>query len=109
MSRGLVGALCFSAPNLTRDRIRTFDEESHDVPSFLLSACSLLFVFYLRPGAERGRFSGGEGGLGRGHRWMNLTNQVRRLLNSNRVVIVNNDNMSGDPALRFLLCIRARL
>ena len=29
---------------------------------------------------------------------MNVTNQVRRLLNGNGVIIVNNDNMGGDPA-----------
>jgi hypothetical protein len=34
---------------------------------------------------------------GAGNRWMNVTNQVRRLLNGNRVIIVNNDTMGGDP------------
>ena len=35
---------------------------------------------------------------GAGNRWMDVTNQVRRLLNGNGVVMVNNDNMGGDPA-----------
>jgi hypothetical protein len=35
---------------------------------------------------------------GVGNRWMDVTNQVRRLLNGNGVIVVNNDNMGGDPA-----------
>jgi hypothetical protein len=35
---------------------------------------------------------------GVGNRWMDVTNQVRRLLNGNGVIMVNNDTMGGDPA-----------
>jgi hypothetical protein len=43
---------------------------------------------------------------GAGNRWMNVTNQVRRLLNGNRVVIVNNDTMGGDPAYGAVKILR---
>jgi hypothetical protein len=43
---------------------------------------------------------------GAGNRWMNVTNQVRRLLSSNRVVMVNNDNMGGDPAYGAIKILR---
>ena len=36
---------------------------------------------------------------GAGNRWMNVTNQLRRLLSGNGPVRVNNANMGGDPAV----------
>jgi hypothetical protein len=36
---------------------------------------------------------------GAGNRWMNVTNQLQRLLSGNGAVRVNNANMGGDPAV----------
>jgi hypothetical protein len=43
---------------------------------------------------------------GAGNRWMDVTNQVRRLLNGNRPVMVNNTNLGGDPAYGAIKTLR---
>jgi hypothetical protein len=43
---------------------------------------------------------------GAGRRWMDVTKQVRRLLNGNGRVPVNNDTMGGDPAYGVLKVLR---
>src|SRR3984957_7544262 len=45
---------------------------------------------------------------GVGNRWMDVTNQVRRLLNGNGVIVVNNDSMGGDPAYGAIKILRIR-
>ena len=45
---------------------------------------------------------------GAGNRWMDVTNQVRRLLNGNRPVFVTNDSMGGDPAYGAVKILRIR-
>jgi hypothetical protein len=45
---------------------------------------------------------------GAGNRWMDVTNQVRRLLTGNRRIIVNNDSMGGDPAYGVIKTLRIR-
>ena len=45
---------------------------------------------------------------GAGNRWMDVTNQVRRLLNGNGRVLVNNDTMGGDPAYGVIKTLRIR-
>jgi hypothetical protein len=62
----------------------------------LLAACCLFAT------SARAQNGGGwqvmKADWGAGNRWMDVTNQVRRLLNGNRAVLVNVDNMGGDPA-----------
>ena len=67
------------------------------LPLFCLLAASCLFS--APAGAQNG--SGWQvmkADWGAGNRWMDVTNQVRRLLNGNGRVLVNNDTMGGDPA-----------
>jgi hypothetical protein len=45
---------------------------------------------------------------GAGNRWMDVTSQVRRLLNGNGRVLVNNANMGGDPAYGAIKTLRIR-
>jgi hypothetical protein len=45
---------------------------------------------------------------GSGNRWMDVTNQVRRLLTGNGQVKVNNTNMGGDPAVGADKILRIR-
>jgi hypothetical protein len=45
---------------------------------------------------------------GAGKRWMDVTNQVRRLLTGNGRVTVNNANMGGDPAYGVYKILRIR-
>ncbi len=45
---------------------------------------------------------------GAGNRWMDVTNQVRRLLNGNGLVRVNNTTMGGDPAYGVYKILRIR-
>jgi hypothetical protein len=45
---------------------------------------------------------------GAGNRWMDVTNQVRRLLTGNGLVMVNNANMGGDPAYGAAKILRIR-
>jgi hypothetical protein len=67
------------------------------LPLFCLLAASCLFST-----SARAQNSGGwqvvKADWGAGNRWMDVTNQVRRLLNGNGLIMVNNDNMGGDPA-----------
>ena len=67
------------------------------LPLFFLLAASCLFAIPAQ--AQNG---GGwqviKADWGAGRRSMDVTNQVRRLLNGNRPVIVSNDTMGGDPA-----------
>ena len=71
-----------------------------------MPACRLLFVLFLRPAQNSGGWQVVRADWGAGNRWMNVTNQVRRLLNGNRVVIVNNDTMGGDPAYGAVKILR---
>jgi hypothetical protein len=43
---------------------------------------------------------------GVGNRWMDVTNQVRRLLSTNRVVMVTPDTVGGDPAYGVIKTLR---
>ena len=75
------------------------------LPLFCLLAASCLFSTSA-PAQNGGGWQVVRADWGAGNRWMNVTNQVRRLLNSNRVVIVNNDNMGGDPAYGAVKILR---
>jgi hypothetical protein len=67
------------------------------LPLFLLIAASCLYSIPARA-QSGGGWQVTKADWGAGRRWMDVTNQVRRLLNGNRPVIVNNDTMGGDPA-----------
>jgi hypothetical protein len=67
------------------------------LPLFCLLAASCLFSTSARA-QNGGGWQVQKAEWGAGNRWMNVTNQVRRLLNGNGRVLVNNDNMGGDPA-----------
>jgi hypothetical protein len=77
------------------------------LPLFCLLAASCLFSAPAR--AQNG--SGWQvmkAEWGAGNRWMDVTNQVRRLLNGNGRVLVNNDTMGGDPAYGVIKTLRIR-
>jgi hypothetical protein len=67
------------------------------LPLFFLLAASCLFSTSARA-QNGGGWQVVKADWGTGNRWMDVTNQVRRLVNSNRVVVVNVDTMGGDPA-----------
>ena len=75
------------------------------LPLFCLLAASCLFS--IPAGAQSG---GGwqvvKADWGAGNRRMDVTKQVRRLLNGNRRVPVNNDTMGGDPAYGVIKTLR---
>ncbi len=75
------------------------------LPLFCLLAASCFFSTSARA-QNGGGWQVVKADWGAGNRWMNVTNQVRRLLNSNRVVMVNNDNMGGDPAYGAIKILR---
>ena len=66
-------------------------------PLFCLLAASFLFSTPA-PAQSGGGWQVQKADWGAGNRWMDVTNQVRRLLNGNGRVLVNNDTMGGDPA-----------
>jgi hypothetical protein len=66
------------------------------LPLFLLFAASCLFATPAQA-QNGGGWQVVKADWGAGKRWMDVTNQVRRLLNGNRPVIVSNDTMGGDP------------
>ena len=66
-------------------------------PLFCLLAACFLFSTPA-PAQSGGGWQVQKADWGAGNRWMNVTNQVRRLLNGNGRVYVNNDTMGGDPA-----------
>jgi Domain of unknown function (DUF3395) len=77
------------------------------LPLFCLLAASCLFS--APAGAQNG--SGWQvvkADWGAGNRWRDVTNQVRRLLSGNGRVLVNNDNMGGDPAYGAVKTLRIR-
>jgi hypothetical protein len=67
------------------------------LPLFCLLATCFLFSTPA-PAQSGGGWQVQKADWGAGNRWMNVTNQVRRLLNGNGRVLVNNDTMGGDPA-----------
>ena len=67
------------------------------LPLFCLLAASCFFST-IAPAQNGGGWQVVKADWGAGNRWMDVTNQVRRLLNGNGPVMVNNDNMGGDPA-----------
>jgi len=67
------------------------------LPLFCLLAASCLFSTPARA-QNGGGWQVQKADWGAGNRWMDVTNQVRRLLNGNGRVLVNNDTMGGDPA-----------
>jgi hypothetical protein len=67
------------------------------LPLFCLLAASCFFST-IAPAQNGGGWQVVKADWGAGNRWMDVTNQVRRLLNGNGIVMVNNDNMGGDPA-----------
>jgi hypothetical protein len=75
------------------------------LPLFCLLAASCFFSTSARA-QNGGGWQVVKADWGAGNRWMNVTNQVRRLLSSNRVVMVNNDNMGGDPAYGAIKILR---
>jgi hypothetical protein len=66
-------------------------------PLFCLLATCFLFS-RPAPAQNGGGWQVVKADWGAGNRWMDVTNQVRRLLNGNGRVYVNNDTMGGDPA-----------
>ena len=78
---------------------------------FVLPACSPLLFSASAPAQNGGGLQVVKADWGAGNRWMDVTNQVRRLLNGNGLVYVNNDTMGGDPAFGVykILRIRARI
>jgi hypothetical protein len=67
------------------------------LPLFCLLAASCLFSTPARA-QSGGGWQVQKADWGAGNRWMDVTNQVRRLLNGNGRVLVNNNTMGGDPA-----------
>jgi hypothetical protein len=67
------------------------------LPLFFLFAASCLFSIPAHA-QNGGGWQVVKADWGAGRRSMDVTNQVRRLLNGNRPVIVSNDTMGGDPA-----------
>jgi hypothetical protein len=67
------------------------------LPLFCLLAACFLFATPA-PAQSGGGWQVVKADWGAGNRWMNVTNQVRRLLSGNGRVYVNNDTMGGDPA-----------
>jgi len=67
------------------------------LPLFCLLATCFLFSTPA-PAQSGGGWQVQKADWGAGNRWMNVTNQVRRLLNGNGRVLVNNDTLGGDPA-----------
>jgi hypothetical protein len=75
------------------------------LPLFCLLAASWLFL----PSAQAQSGGGWQvvkADWGTGNRWMDVTNQVRRLLSSNRAVMVNVNTMGGDPAYGVIKTLR---
>src|SRR6202453_3162667 len=75
------------------------------LPLFCLLAASCLFSVSARA-QNGGGWQVMKADWGAGNRRMDVTNQVRRLLNGNRVVMVNNDTMGGDPAYGAVKILR---
>ena len=75
------------------------------LPLLCLLAASCLFSTSARA-QNGGGWQVVKADWGAGNRWMDVTNQVRRLLNGNRVVMVNNDTMGGDPAYGAVKILR---
>ena len=75
------------------------------LPLFCLLAASCLFSTSARA-QNGGGWQVVKADWGAGKRWMDVTNQVRRLLNGNRVVMVNNGTMGGDPAYGAVKILR---
>jgi hypothetical protein len=75
------------------------------LPLFCLLAASCLFSTSARA-QNGGGWQVVKADWGAGNRRMDVTNQVRRLLNGNRVVMVNNDTMGGDPAYGAVKILR---
>jgi hypothetical protein len=75
------------------------------LPLFCLLAASLLFS--TPAGAQNGSgWQVQKADWGAGNRWTDVTNQVRRLLNGNGRVIVNNTTMGRDPAYGAVKTLR---
>jgi hypothetical protein len=77
------------------------------LPLFCLLAASCLFSTSARA-QNGGGWQVVKADWGAGNRWMDVTNQVRRLLNGNRPVFVTNDSMGGDPAYGAVKILRIR-
>jgi hypothetical protein len=77
------------------------------LPLFCLLAASCLFSTPARA-QNGGGWQVQKADWGAGNRWMDVTNQVRRLLNGNGRVLVNNANMGGDPAYGAIKTLRIR-
>ena len=75
------------------------------LPLFCLFAASCLFSTSARA-QNGGGWQVVKADWGAGKRWMDVTNQVRRLLNGNGVVMVNNGTMGGDPAYGAVKILR---
>jgi hypothetical protein len=75
------------------------------LPLFCLLAASCLFSTSARA-QNGGGWQVVKADWGAGKRWMDVTNQVRRLLNGNGVVMVNNGTMGGDPAYGAVKILR---
>jgi hypothetical protein len=77
------------------------------LPLFCLLAVSCLFSAPAR--AQNGPgWQVVKADWGARNRWMDVTNQVRRLLSGNGRVLVNNANMGGDPAYGVVKILRIR-
>src|SRR6202789_4352862 len=77
------------------------------LPLFCLLAASCLFSTPARA-QNGGGWQVQKADWGAGNRWMDVTNQVRRLLNGNGLRPVNNDTMGGDPAYGAVKTLRIR-
>jgi hypothetical protein len=75
------------------------------LPLFCLLAASWLFSTSAHA-QNGGGWQVVKADWGSGNRWMNVTNQVRRLLSGNGPVLVNNANMGGDPAYGTIKTLR---
>ena len=77
------------------------------LPLFCLLAASCIFSASA-PAQNGSGWQVMKADWGAGNRWMDVTNQVRRLLNGNGRVLVNNDTMGGDPAYGVIKTLRIR-
>jgi hypothetical protein len=75
------------------------------LPLFCLLAASCLFSTSARA-QNGGGWQVVKADWGAGRRWMDVTRQVRRLVNGNGRFVVNNDTMGGDPAYGVLKILR---
>ncbi len=78
------------------------------LPFFCLLAAAFLFSAPAAPAQNGGGWQVVKADWGAGNRWMDVTNQVRRLLNGNGRVVVNNNTMGGDPAYGVAKTLRIR-